>query len=152
SGKSSTGGWPVAWLDYAGKMQPLLAAPGQYYMPRFSPDGHRLALAVGPIGAGDIQVYDWQRDRMTRLTFSQGNLLPVWTPDGKHIAFESRSSGDISIGWVRADGAGEAQVLLDSKGELTLYSFSPDGKHLAYAAPGANTGLDLWVLPLDVSD
>ena len=151
-GKSSTAGWPVAWMDYTGNMQPLLAAPGQYYMPRFSPDGQRLALSVGPIGGGDIQVYDWQRDRMTRLTFSQGNLFPVWTPDGKHIAFESRSSGDISIRWVRADGAGEAQVLLDSKRELALYSFSPDGQRLAYAAPGANTEMDLWTLPLDMSD
>src|ERR1700680_3963088 len=64
-------------MDSTGKPQPLLAAPGQYYMPRFSPDGKRLALAVGAPGAGDIQVYDWQRDTMTRLTFTQTNLSPV---------------------------------------------------------------------------
>ena len=46
SGKSSTASWPVAWMDSTGKTQPLLAAPGQYYMPRFSPDGKRLALLV----------------------------------------------------------------------------------------------------------
>src|ERR1700674_1783241 len=152
SGKSSNSSWPVAWMDSAGKTKPLLAAPGQYYMPRFSPDGKRLALAVGPVAVGDIQVYDWQRDTMTRLTFTQANRFPVWTPDGKHIAFQSRSPGGYSIRWVRADGAGEPQLLLESKGELRPYSFSPDGKRLAFAEPGVDTSFDLWTLPLDVRE
>src|SRR5260370_33207847 len=89
---------------------------------------------------------------MTRLTVTQTNFSPVWTPDGKHIAFESRSPGANSIRWVRAAGAGETQLLLESKGELRAYSFSPDGQRLAFAEQGANTGLDLWALPLDMSD
>jgi Tol biopolymer transport system component/predicted Ser/Thr protein kinase len=152
SGKSSVANWPVVWMDSTGKMQPLLAAPGQYYTPRFSPDGKRLALAVGPVSGGDIQVYDWQRDTMTRLTFTQANLFPVWTPDGKHIAFGVRSPRANSMRWIRADGAGEAQTLLESKGELRLHSFSPDGKRLAFAEMGVDTGFDLWTLPLDMSD
>ncbi len=151
SGKSS-GTWPVAWMDNTGKTQPLPAAPGPYYTPRFSPDGKRLALAVGSAGGSDIQVYDWQRETMTRLTFTQTGFSPVWTPDGKHIAFESRPPGANSIRWVRADGAGEAQLLLESKDEMRAYSFSPDGKRLALAERGANTGFDLWMLPLDLSD
>ncbi len=39
----------------------------------------------------------------------------------------------ISLQWIRADGAGEAQRLLESKNELRPYSFSPDGKRLAFA-------------------
>ena len=139
-------------MDSTGKTQPLLAAPGQYYTPRFSPDGKRLALAVGSERGSDIQVYDWQRDTMTRLTFTQTNFSPVWTPDGKHIVFQSQSPGANSIRWIRADGAGEAQLLLESKGDLRPYSFSPDGKRLAFAESGVDTGLDLWTLPLDVSD
>jgi Tol biopolymer transport system component/predicted Ser/Thr protein kinase len=152
SGKSSAASWPVAWMDSAGKTQPLLAAPGQYYMPRFSPDGKRLALAVGTFGSGDIHLYDWQRDSMARLTFTQINMEPVWTPDGKHIVFQSQTPGDFSIRWIRADGAGEAQLLLDSKVELAPYSFSPDGKRLAFAERAVDTGFDIWTLPLDVSD
>jgi Tol biopolymer transport system component len=153
SGKSSTASWPVAWMDSAGKTQPLLAAPGQYYFPRFSPDGKRLALAVGPFAVGDIQVYDWQRDTMTRLTFTQRNLAPVWTPDGKHIAFLWDYPGGNSIRWIRADGAGEAQTLLDSKSEMQPYSFSPDGQRLTFSEQAADTGRPhIWTLPLDVSD
>ncbi len=70
SGKSSTAGWPVAWLAGGGKIQPLLAASAVSFTPRFSPDGTRLALALGPFGGGDIQVYDWQRDKTTLRAWS----------------------------------------------------------------------------------
>ena len=36
----------VAWLDSSGATQPILAKPDGYMMPRLSPDGKRLALAV----------------------------------------------------------------------------------------------------------
>ncbi len=152
SRKSSNAGWPVAWMDSSGKTQSLLAAPGRYYFPRLSPDGKRLALAVGSLGNGDIQVYDWQRDTMTPLTFTQRNLAPVWTPDGKHIVFSTESPDAFSIRWIRADGAGETQLLLESKAQLVPYSFSPDGRRLAFAERPVDTLFDLWTLPLDVSD
>jgi serine/threonine-protein kinase len=152
SGKSSAVTDTVAWMESTGKTQPLLPSPALYLAPRLSPDGKRLALGVGPTGAGDIQVYDWQRDTMTRLTFTQRSMYPVWTPDGKHLVFQSQSSGANSIRWIRADGAGEAQLLVESKGEPTPYSFSPDGQRLAFAESGMDTGFDLWTLPLDVSD
>jgi tRNA A-37 threonylcarbamoyl transferase component Bud32 len=152
SGKSSTVTTSPAWMESTGKMQPLLASPGLYLAPRLSPDGKRLALGVGPTGGGDIQVYDWQRDTMTRLTFTQRNMYPVWTPDGKHLVFQSQSSGANSIRWIRADGAGEAQLLLESKGEPRPYSFSPDGQRLAYTELGMDTGFDLWTLPLDLGN
>ena len=53
--------------------------------------------------------------------------------------------------WIRADGAGETQLLLESKGRVNPYSFSLDGKRLAFAE-GMDIGSDLWTLPLDVSD
>jgi serine/threonine-protein kinase len=137
-------------MDSNGKTQPLLA-PGQYYSPRLSPDGKRLALAAGSARGNDIQVYDWQRDTTTHLTFTGGNISPVWTSDAKHIVFRYRSPGHDSIRWIRADGAGEAQTLLESKG-LMPNSFSPDGKRLAYTHQGVDMQAELWTLPLDVSD
>jgi serine/threonine-protein kinase len=153
SGKASNQSWPVVWLDSSGKTQPLLATPGVYFNPRFSPDGQRLALAVGAGRARDIFVYDWQRDTMSRLTFTgQENYYPLWTPDGKHIAFRSASAAGYSIGWTRADGGGEAQRLLESKLTPIPYSFSPDGKRLAYYETGPEAGFDIGILPLDLSD
>jgi len=154
SGKASNESWPVVWLDSSGKTQPLLATPGVYLTPRFSPDGQRLALAVGAGRARDIFVHDRQRDTMSRLTFNaQENYYPLWTPDGKHIAFRSSSISGYSVGWIRSDGAGEAQRLLESKGTPPIpYSFSPDGKLLAYYQTDPETSFDIWTLPLDLSD
>ena len=149
SGKSSTGTWTIAWLDSTGKTQPLLAAPGMYLDPRFSPDGKRLAFSNNT----DIEIYDWGRQARTRLTFTAQavNLGPVWTPDGKRIVFESQGTSKFSLQWIRADG-GEAQSLLESKSRLMPYSFSPDGKRLAFSEQNAETWMDLWTLPLDTSD
>src|SRR6266851_3778819 len=150
SGRSGTPTWPLVWLDSTGKTEPLLATPGAYFTPRLSPDGKRLAVSVN---LNAIGVYDSQRDTMTPLTFKpQFILYPVWTPDGKHIVFAAAAGADTTLQWVRSDGAGESQPLLESKTDLRPYSFSPDGKRLAFAESRAETGYDLWTLPLDLSD
>ncbi len=67
----------------------------------------------------DIYVYDWHHDTMPRLTTTaRANQAPVWAPDGKHIAFSSIDG----LWWVRADGAGEAQRLLESNNPVASYS------------------------------
>ena len=68
---------------------------------------------------------------MTRLTFGGHSQIPVWAPDGKHIAFRSSASG-FGIWWIRSDGSGEAEVLLETQSDAVPWSFSPDGRHLAY--------------------
>ncbi|MGH9651584.1 MAG: hypothetical protein ACRD3I_14095, partial [Terriglobales bacterium] len=102
----------------------------------------------------DLWVYEWERDTMTRLTSSPGfNGAPVWTPDGKHIAFASQKHGGArNIYWIRADGAGEAQRLTESKYAQAPRSFSPDGKRLAFAEHSPETGGDVWTLPLEGGD
>ena len=153
TGKVSVESYPVLWLDDSGRTQPLIAAPGSYETPRFSPDGQRLALAQNAGNNGGIFVYDWQRDTMTRLTFgTQLARNPTWSPDGKHIVFRFRSGGVLSLGWIRADGAGETQHLLESKNLMLPYSFFPDGRRLAFDEIDPKTGNDLWTLPLDASD
>jgi serine/threonine-protein kinase len=138
-------------MNSAGKTEPLLA-PGANWLPRLSPDGKRLALTTNN---KDIEVYDWERDRMTKLTFAGPNQLsryPVWTPDGKHIVFTSLSPNGSSLEWIRSDGAGESHPVMQGKSDLRPYSFSPDGKRLAFAEATVRTGLDVWTLLLDLSD
>jgi serine/threonine-protein kinase len=146
----AAGNLSIVWLDSSGKTQPLLATPGSYLIPRVSPDGHRLAVTENSKGR-DIFVYDWQREAMTRLTFGGFSAYPVWSPDGKHIAFNSKA-GRFGIGWVRSDGAGEPQRLLESENDLVPQCFSPDGRRLAYSKVDMKTGSDIWTLPLDTTD
>lgn len=149
-----SGTYPIAWMDAAGKVQPLLATPGEYFSPRLSPDGQRLALAGGSAGpAGlDILVYDIRGGNTRKITFAGLNTRPVWTPDGKHIVYVAETGTGNMLMWIRADGAGEPQRLFESKQGLEPYSFSPDGKRLAYTAMSPATSGDLWILPLDITD
>ena len=151
TGKVSGVATPVLWLDKAGQKQPLVATPGHYLSPRFSPDGKRLAVAVGGVAKADVWVHDLQRETAAKLTFvGEKNLYPVWAPDGKHLAYQSGPQG--SIMWIRADGAGEPYLLLESKGIAVPYSFSPDGRWLAFGEMAIGTGYDLWMLPLEMTD
>jgi len=143
----------VAWLDSAGKTQPLRHVPGRYFSPRFSPDGKRLALASAEGGNMDIWVYEWERDTASRLTFTaELEQNPVWSPDGKHIAFQSFRNGPGNIYWMRADGGGDTVRLTESKNNQGPYSISPDGKRLAFFEQSPETGSDIWTLPLDLTD
>jgi len=135
----------IAWLDGAGKTQPLLAKPGIYNRPTLSPDGQRLALEVTEGPNTDIWVYEWQRDTMTRMTFNGTAAAPVWSPDGRNIAFTSAGEG-MSV--IRSDGSGKPQTLTRGKGAQFPYSFAPDGKRLAFMELGA-TGYHLWTVPLE---
>jgi eukaryotic-like serine/threonine-protein kinase len=132
----------VQWLDATGKKEPLLAKPGGYTnYPRISPDGKRLALTADQ----NVWVYDLQRDAMTRLTFGGSSYYPVWSPDGRYVFFSDITKG---IYWTRADGAGQPQLLTQSKNLQFAYSFTPDGKRLAYEE--SDTGkYQLWTVPLD---
>ena len=76
-------GFIVAWIEGAGKTEPLLTKPGSYLHPIFSPDGQSLALIVDR----DIWRYEWRRDTMTRLTFTGGINTQLWSPDGRYIVF-----------------------------------------------------------------
>jgi Tol biopolymer transport system component len=159
SGKSAmSSSYPIRWLDSSGKTTPLVAKPGMYGAPRFSPDGKRLAFtAVGSKGP-DLWVYDWERDTPTQLTFTApGNLEMAWTPDGKHIVYGSNPEvGTASLWWIRSDGSGEPQKLLERKNTgvgLRPQSFTPDGRRLAYDDNVRTaTAVEIWTLPLDLTD
>jgi len=155
SGKASAQSWPVSWLESSGQTKPMILTLGLYVAPRFSPDGQRLALMQTAGSRQGIFVYDWQRDTMSRLTVDtdiQRTAYPTWSPDGKHIVFGSSVGDGYGLGWIRADGAGEPQRLLDSKNNVVPYSFFPDGRRLAYQQSNPGVGWDLWTLALDLSD
>ena len=138
AGKGQQGVWSISWVDSSGKTEPLHAPPGRYYTPRFSPDGKRLAFSIGSGQGDDIWVKDLDRDTPSRLSFLPGlNRWPVWTPDGKNIVFQSSSPAAPGLYWIRSDGSGEAQRLTDGKLNEAPYSFSPDGKRLAFHQSGS---------------
>jgi predicted Ser/Thr protein kinase len=134
---------PLVWMDSAGSPVPYGSVAGLSF--RLSPDGTRLALMV----KSDIEVYDPRSEASTRITFSETNRQPVWTPDGKHVVY-ARAGGGLM--WTRSDGSGHPEQILANEGSPIASSFSPDGKRLAYHRNGDGTNRDIWTLPLDLSD
>jgi serine/threonine-protein kinase len=149
AGKSSVQSWNLAWMDASGQMRTILPASGAYTTPRFSPDGRKLAY----IGEGsDVFIYDLERDTTTQLTFTGRAATPLWTPDGKHIVFRGGSAGGTTLQWLRSDGAGDPQHLMEAQTNVVPGSFSPDGRTLLYFGTDAATGFDIWSVPLDIAD
>ncbi|PYU32452.1 MAG: hypothetical protein DMG31_10580 [Acidobacteria bacterium] len=135
----------LVWVSRNGTEQRLAAPPHNYVMPRVSPDGRRVAAGIEEADS-QVWVYDLGRDTLTRLTFEgNGNIDPVWTPDGKRITFKGKQN---RLLWEPADGSGPAEELTTS--ELSPNnipgSFSPDGQVLAFAE--AAPTLNICILPL----
>ena len=152
SGKSTIAARIPAWMDRSGKIQALPTTLEGYSAGRLSPDGKCLA-AVSGFPSSNIWVQDLQRGAASRLTFTtNGNMWPVWAPDGRHLVFSALNGVGRSIWWVRADGAGEPQELLKSAEELGPICLSPDGSRIAIHQRSAETRYDIWMLPLDMSN
>jgi Tol biopolymer transport system component len=150
SGGAASGMRTLQWVypdaGPGAKKEPLRAKPGLYQGLSLSPDGKRIALTVVEGGSSDIWVHDPQRGTMTRLTFGgAGSPWQTWSPDGRYVLFESFGKG---IFQARADGAGQPQALIESKTRLVPWSFTPDGKRLAYDDYGAGNS-QIWTAPLE---
>jgi Tol biopolymer transport system component len=142
----------IVAVDRGGRSQPLWREPGLYGTPRLAPDGRRIAVSLQRDDNWDVWVYDVAREVATRITFGERyDADPVWSPDGRWIAYEGEIDGKDGIFRKRADGTGDAEVLLEP-GKLTFpapHSWSPDGKWLAMQTAGEGGRSDLLMLPAD---
>ncbi len=96
-----------------------------------SPSGARVVFEA----RGDLFSVPAKDGATRNLTETQGvrERAPVWSPDGKRIAYLSDATGEYEI-WVRnQDGAGEPKRLTKDGGPWKFApAWSPDGKKLAY--------------------
>jgi dipeptidyl aminopeptidase/acylaminoacyl peptidase len=73
---------------------------------------------------------------MRRLTLVGHNRFPIWSPDGKTVAYQSDREGDLAVFMQRAHGAGAVKRLTRAtNGEAHVpESWSPDGNHILFSA------------------
>jgi serine/threonine protein kinase len=137
----------LVWAEHDVKPQPFPVKTNLYESPRFSPDGKQLALTVR-FPDPDVWIYDLERGALRRITFAPGeDELPVWSPDGKRIAFASNGRQQAFV--IPADGSGQEEPLIRNDSHFHLQSWSPDGKLIAYERLGSAARWEIWMLPME---
>ena len=125
-------------------MTPVVTTVGEEHTPALSPDGQHLAF-VWNGGAGShfsLYVKIVGTEESLRLTNQTSiDLDPVWSPDGRYIAFCRILKGATGIYIIPALGGAERKVRYTGwDGDVNQnywisghLSWSPDGKLLAYS-------------------
>ncbi len=130
----------------------------------FSPDGNSIAFYREHSSGSEAGIYltEVGSDRFVQLTRNEDDCCPVWSPDGKWIAFSRTQNHRVSLHLVPADGGGEQKLkaeqvmakqpaafkpassvtfervlntgsALPNRGEI---DWAPDGKFIAFAGAG----------------
>jgi len=135
-------------VDRAGRSSPLIDQPRAYRLPRVSPDGLHVAVALVDQQV-DIWTYDLLRKTLNRLTDSPSwDAYPLWQPGMRWLAFSSMRDGPASI--YRQDlRTGAVEKLVASEYPTYPRSWSPDGRLLAYEEENPRTGFDIWIDAVD---
>jgi serine/threonine-protein kinase len=143
-------------VDRNGAVRRLDVPPGIYRTPRISPDGRRVAVeTISETGQSIIWVYDLSGGTAIRRLTQEGNSSrPLWSRDGKKIAYGSDREKPYGIFWQAADGSGLPERLTSAEEGFQHFpeSWSPDGRVLSFAAvrvPLGQSSWALWTLAMD---
>ena len=130
----SLGTRPLIWFDRSGKEVGKVGAPDPGARPSLAPDGRQVAVfRSANQGAPDIWLIGLDRDVLTRFTSNGAiNLDPIWSPDGKGIAFSATLKKPFDLYRQRLDGTGKEELLLATPEAKTASDWSHDGRFLLY--------------------
>ena len=154
-GQSNIENRALALINQNGVVTPLSATTQSYVDPQVSPDGKRVAVAIQSGKNFDIWVYDTQRNTSTRLTFGGSNRSPVWSPDGRRIAYSTAfGPGDNTarksrVLIIEADGGGVPKAFPLNADRNYVNCWSRDGSTLIVTVPQEGMGWDLWAVPVN---
>ena len=143
--KGTAGSAQFAWYDRTGHLLGRVGNPDDYLGVALSPDGSHVAYdKPAQEGGRQIWILDLARGIPTRLTFQpRGARSPVWSPDGRQVAYSSLTGYGIYAQDVSSSGNA---ILLFETGDLSYVSdWSRDGRFLIFAQ--LNVAYRLAALP-----
>jgi len=145
----------LAWLDRTGRVLAELGEPAIFHNPSISPVDGRIAVNVAASGTSlnDIWIVDGESGNRERFTFEDANeTYPVFSPDGRSIAFASNATGPYQILIKEVGGGGASRVLVaneDPAVQPVPCDWTPDGRELVYAV-GSASGSGTTILSIAV--
>jgi Tol biopolymer transport system component len=141
---SASNNFGLAWLDRQGQ---VLGRVGDPLFPRtlaITKDGRHAAYESY---AGGLMLIDLERGTTTRLAPGSGTGF-AWSPDGTRV-FVANDGLNLNLSLLSANGAKNAERLLELDELMWPLDWSGDDRFLLYRIDNAKTKGDLWALPLD---
>ena len=142
----------LVWVDRAGKKLSTLGDLADFGDIELSPDRTQIAAAVlnERTGLRELWLYDAVDGHRSRLNanVADENWL-IWSPDGKRAVFSSQRTRGLDL-YGKDIGSGSPEQLLaidEERGQWPV-SWSPDGRNILVVTNTAETGNDIWVLPM----
>lgn len=135
----------LVWVDRRGVAEPVSAERRPYGHARLSPDGRRVAVGVTSGTRGDLWTLDLETRAWTQVTSDGTSHHPIWSADGRRLAFAGLAGGAPNIYWIPADGSGSAVRLTESTNWQWPLAFTRDGR-LFFSDQAAQGGLDIGLL------
>jgi serine/threonine-protein kinase len=135
-------------VDRKGNAEPLVAERRDYWRPRVSPDGTRVA----------VEVVDDHGEHVWTVNLADGNASPLevdglrsvfsaWTPDGQSVIFRLDRADRYGIYQEPADGSEAPRLLYGATEDLMPGDVSRDG--VVVFSAGEQTGRrSIWTMPL----
>jgi dipeptidyl aminopeptidase/acylaminoacyl peptidase len=159
-------GFPISELRWYDREGHVISTLG-HSMPfsgtlRISPKGSDIAAGVwGPDGGSqDIWVFDQSGKESRRLTYTPAvHFRPIWSPDGKRIAFTSSLTGAPRLATLEMDDNNRERTLLNGssadqipKNQIQLPTdWSRDGRFISYDTSLGEEEREIWLDDLNTN-
>jgi TolB protein len=143
-------------MDYDGfNAQPFTHNGSNNLFPNWAPDNSKLAFVTYRSGRPEINIYSYiDGSRLTFPAFNSFASTPAISPDGKHIAFDlrtTRPAGDTDINVSKLDGS-DRRNITNNPALDTSPVWSPDGKQIAFSSSREGRGGQIFICNIDGSN
>jgi Tol biopolymer transport system component len=138
----ANGGDALVWVDRSGETTPVdTTLRGLIQNLALSPDGTQIAVSTTESGEPEVWVKQLRTGAYSKLSFDViGADRPVWTPDGRKVAFLATRDGRRTAWMRRADGSDSTRPASPGSTQLDEIWLDEAGRYTVLRSEGGGVG------------